>query len=227
MTPDGAYIYATNAGNGTVSVIQASNNTLVGTITGFQKPIGLTLTVDGAYAYVTETSSNSVYVVDTSSNTIVDTILGFDLPAYSAVSPNKSYVFVSNTGNNTISIIRTSDNFIVSTLAIPSPKSIAITQDGNYLYIGSDLETVYKVSLISYGILTVIPGFQNPSNIALTSNNVPGNTVNGCKVVVTPTDIYNIVSWTTGPGIPVSYSLYRDTALHFSLLLFLQQPWNI
>jgi YVTN family beta-propeller protein len=213
VTPDGAYVYATNAGNGTVSIIQTSDNTIVDTITGFQKPVGITLTVDGTYAYITETSTNSVYFVDTSSNTITDIILGFDLPAYAAASPNKDFIFVSNTGNNTISIIRTSDNFVINTLAIPSPKSIAITQDGNYLYIGSDLETVYKVDLISYDILTVIPGFQNPSNIALTTNNIPGNTVNGCQVVDSPTNIYNIVSWSAGPGTPVSYKLYRDAAL--------------
>jgi len=216
VTPDGAYIYVTNAGNGTVSVIQASDNTIVDTITGFQKPIGITFTVDGTYAYVTETSTNSVYVVDISSNTIVDLILGFDLPAYIAVSPDKSNVFVSNTGNSTISNIRTSDNFIISTFIIPSPKSIAVTQDGNYLYIGSDLETVYKVDRITNNILTAIPGFKNPSNIALTTNNISSNTVNGCKVVVSPTDVYNIVSWAAGPGTPVSYSIYRDTALsHF------------
>jgi len=213
VTPDGAYAYATNAGSGTVSVIRTSDNTIVDTITGFKKPVGITLTIDGTYAYITETSTNSVYVVDTSNNTIVDQILGFDLPSYSAVSPNKSYLFVSDTGNNAVSIIRTSDNFIVETLAIPSPKSIAITEDGNYLYVGSDLETVYKISLISYDILTVIPGFENPSNIALTNNNIPGNTANACKVVVSPTDIYNIVSWTAGPGTPVSYSIYRDAAL--------------
>jgi YVTN family beta-propeller protein len=213
ITPDGLFAYATNSGNGTVSIIQTSTNTIVGTITGFKKPIGLTLTVDGDYAYVTETSTNTVYVVDTSTNQIIGVIYGFNLPAYSTISPDKTYLFVSNTGNNTISVIRLSDNYIVNTISIPAPKSIAVTQDGLYLYIGSDYESVFKVDLINYEIVVAIPGFENPSNIALTTNNAPADSVNGCQVVVSPTDIYNLVTWLPAPGTPIQYLVYRDSTL--------------
>jgi len=212
IRPDGAYAYVTNAGNGTVSVIRTSDKTVVDTISGFLKPIGLTLTVDGRYGYVTETSSNSIRVFDTSTNTIVDSILGLNFPTYSAVAPNKTYIYVANLGNDTISIIRTSDNFIVDTITIPAPKCIAVTADGNYLYIGSEEGAVVKIDLINYTIVTVFSGFSSPSNIALTNNNTPGYTVNGCQVVVSPTDVYNMVSWKP-IGTPTSYKLYRDGAL--------------
>jgi YVTN family beta-propeller protein len=213
VTPDGTRVYATNAGNGTVSVIDTSTNTIVDTITGMIAPIGLTFTVDGTYAYVAETSTNTVYVISTASNTVVDAILGFNLPTYIAAAPDKSTIYISNSGNNTVSIVRTSDNFIIGTIAIPVPKTIGVTEDGLYLYVGSDYETVFKVDTLSNTILAALPGFKNPANIALTTNNEPFISVNACQVRSNPANIYNEISWEAGPGTPTAYSIYRDVNL--------------
>jgi YVTN family beta-propeller protein len=212
ITPDGLYAYVSNSGNGTVSVIRTADNTIVDTITGFQTPIGLTFTKDGVHAYITDTSHNAIYVLDTSDNTIDDVILGFNLPSYIVVTPDKTTAYVSNVGDNTIAIVRTSDNAIIGSIPIPVPKSLAVTQDGLYLYVGSDFGTVFKVRILNNTILIAIPGFQNPSNITLTTNNAPCNSVNGCQVV-TPTDIYNQVTWHMSAGSPIAYKIYRDVNL--------------
>lgn len=212
LTPDGAFAYVTNAGNGSVSVIRTSDNTIVNTITGFRVPLGLTFSVDGDYAYVTDSKNNSVYVIRISDNTISDVIFGLNVPSYAAVSPNKSYLYVSNFGNNTVSIIRTHDHLIVGTIHIPNPKSIAVTQDGGYLYVGS-IGTVFKVRLLDDNIVIAVPGFINPSNITLTTNNAPANTVNACQNRVSSTEFHNEIFWQAPLGIsPVNYRIYRDVA---------------
>ena len=66
---------------------------------------------------------------------------------------------------------------------------MAVLDDGSFLYVGSDLGTVYKVDLISYLITSAIPGFDNPSNIALTDNNPPATSVNGCLINTDPMNI--------------------------------------
>ncbi len=213
ITPDGAFVYVSNSSNGTVSVIATADNTIVDTITGFKVPLGITFTVDGQYAYITDRTHNAVYGVNVADNTIANIILGFNLPSYVAVTPDKNYAYVSNTGDNTIGIVRTSDNTIIGSIPIPVPKSLAVTQDGAYLYVGSDFGTVFKVELLDSRILIAIPGFQNPSNITLTTNNAPGDTVNGCQITVSPTAIYNQISWHPAPGTPISYQIYRDVAL--------------
>jgi YVTN family beta-propeller protein len=217
VTPNGQFVYVSNSGSDTVSVIDTSSNTVVDTITGFHKPVGLTITVDGTFAYVTETGHNSVSVIDLSTNTISDVILGFSYPAYAAASPNKNFIYVANTGSETISVIRTSDNFSVFEIPVPTPKAMAVSNDGSYLYIGSDFGTVYQVDLISYSILSAIPGFANPSNIELSHNNPPGTSVNGCQNNQDPANLTNTISWEMGTETPMQFRIYRDAALNHYL----------
>ena len=217
ITPNGEFAYVTDAGQGTVTVIRIADNAIVDTIHGFQRPVGLTITRDGSHAYVTDTTHNAVYVLELSNNTIVDTILGLSLPAYIAVTPDKDYAIVSNSGNNTVSLIRNSDHVIADSISIPSPKSVAVTPDGEYLYIGSDFGTVFKVRLIDRTILTAIPGFENPSNITITTNNAPANTVNGCQIRVSPIKINNKIFWKPAPGNPIGYKIFRDIKLNIPI----------
>ncbi len=210
ILPNGSKIYATNQGNGTVSIIDPSTYAVVDTITGFQTPVGITLTIDGTFAYITDPKHNWVYVVDTSTNTIVDTILGFNTPSYMAASPDKATMYVSNASNDTVGVLRLSDHFLVGEFTIPFPRSIAVSQDGLFLYVGSQQGAVFKVRTLDHAIVNAIPGFDNPSNIALTNNNAPGLTVNGCQVA-SPGNIHNIVKWDVAPGSPAEYKIYRDS----------------
>jgi YVTN family beta-propeller protein len=209
--PDGAYLYVTNKGNGTISIISTATNTIVDTITGLINPVGIAFTIDGTYAYVTDTAHNAVYVIDTSTNTIDDIILGFNQPGYTAVTPDKTTAYVTNGGNDTVSVVRTSDNFIIGTLNVPEPHSVGVTPDGIYLYVGSDFGDVIKIEILTGAIDTVLPGFENPANLAFTTNNAPPDTVNGWQVATNPSTPYNQVSWLEPEGSPAFYTIYRDS----------------
>jgi YVTN family beta-propeller protein len=210
VTPDGAFLYVTNKGNGTISVISTADNTVVDTITGLVAPVGITFTVDGSYAYVTEPSQNSVIVIRTSDNSIYDTIYGFSKPSYVAVTPDKTLAYVTNTANDTVSIIRTSDNFIIGTISIPAPESIGIDPSGLYVYVGSSLGNVVKITSLDNSIEAVLSGFNNPSNISFTLNNAPADTVNGWQVITDPSNPYNQLTWLEPAGSPIGYRIYRD-----------------
>jgi outer membrane autotransporter protein len=110
ITPNGQYVYVTNMNNnngdsnrisaGTVSVISTATNTVVGTITVGQSPIGVSVTPDGKYVYVSNSNigniGNSgplvgiVSVISTVTNTVVaSTPLGtVNLSFGSFISPN-------------------------------------------------------------------------------------------------------------------------------------------
>lgn len=210
VSADGAFAYVTNAGNGTVSVIRTLDNTVTGTITGLNAPIGITFSVDGDFAYVTDSKDNAVYIIRTSTHTIEHVTLGLNIPGYIAVSPNKSYFYVSNLGNSTISTIRTRDYLIVATFQIPSPISLAVTQDADYLYVGI-IGTVLKIRLLDDAIVAAFPGFMNPTNINLTTTNAPADTIDACQRVLNPLDVRNEISWHAPEStIPLSYNIYRD-----------------
>ena len=59
ITPNGEYVYVTNGGNDSVSVINTATNTVTTTITGLIHPYGIALTPDGEYAYVTEQDADN------------------------------------------------------------------------------------------------------------------------------------------------------------------------
>ena len=82
------FAYVTNAGNGTVSVIDTSTNQVVGApITVDTAPSAIAITPNGNFAYVTNNGSNSVSVIDTSTNSVVETITGLNAPFGIAITP--------------------------------------------------------------------------------------------------------------------------------------------
>ena len=123
ITPNGAFVYVANyvdgnPGTGTLSIIQTSNNTVVGTIPGFFGPFGIAITPDGNCAYVTNFGSNNFS------------------PVSGGISPN----VVSGT---TVSAVNLNSNTVEATITVGNqPAGIAITPDGRFVY-ASNYNTFY------------------------------------------------------------------------------------
>jgi YVTN family beta-propeller protein len=75
VAPDSGHAYVTNAGSGSVSVIDIGSNTVTVTISVGTSPQGVAVTPDGRYAYITNRDSSRVSVIDIASNTVAATIL--------------------------------------------------------------------------------------------------------------------------------------------------------
>jgi YVTN family beta-propeller protein len=83
LTPVGAsppaasttpYAYVANEDSSTVSVINASTNKVVKTVTVGTYPTGVAITPNGSYAYVANSDANTVSVIKTSTNKVVKTV---------------------------------------------------------------------------------------------------------------------------------------------------------
>lgn len=209
-TPDGQFVYVSNKGNGTISVIKTEDQTVAQVITGFSSPVGLMFDIDGVNLYVTDSVANCIYVIDVQSNSVVNTILGLNQPRFMAMSPKKTIAYISNGGNDSVSILRLSDQFIIGTIAIPNPSAIALALDGSLLYVASGTNELFKVDTQTNSIELVLPNFIYPSNIALTDNNAPSDTVNGWYVISDPQDPYIQISWSKPAGKPYRYRIFSD-----------------
>ena len=75
----------TNSFDGTVSVIETENRTVVDTFPVGRAPAGVALTPDGTRAYVAEFGSDSVSIIDTASNSVVNTVALGDVPWWVAI----------------------------------------------------------------------------------------------------------------------------------------------
>lgn len=209
ITPEGDYAFATNAGNGTVSVIRTSDNIVVDTITGFNKPLGLTFTNDGNKAYVSDLEDNQLYVLNTVTNSVAEIIRGLNFPRYIAMTPDDSYAYVTNLGSGTVAQLRLSDNKIVDEINLPQPESLAVTPDGKFLYVGSIAGALYKIDTANNSVLAAVQIPGKPSNLAITVDNPPQITFNGCQIIADK-NTYNHLTWSHAPGAPVSYDIYSD-----------------
>lgn len=163
ITPDGAYVYVANyvdgnPGTGTVSIIQTSNNTVVGTIPGFSGPFWIVISADGKRAYVTNFGSNNfspvgntVSVIDLTTNQVIDAITVGTQPSGLAITPDGrfAYVTIYNTlylgpnytdltpGVGTVVIIDLCTNTVLCPVIVvgSSPAEVAITPDGTRAYV--------------------------------------------------------------------------------------------
>lgn len=222
-SPDGAYVYTINytdgtPGNGTMSVIRTSDNTVIDTITGFSGPFAIAVTADGKFAYVTNFGSNNFFpfgttvsVVNLVTNAISATINLDIQPSGIALTPDGRFAYASNydtlytstyfsslvAGQGTVNIIDTVTNTVIPPIIAvgQSPANVAISSDGRFAYVSN--YTSNTVSVIA------LPSFQIQAQ--------------GCKVrniFLLQEDLVNKLTWSaSGSSLPVSYALYRDAAL--------------
>jgi YVTN family beta-propeller protein len=164
MSGDGKYVYVVNyvdgnPGTGTMSIIQTSDNTVIGTIPGFSGPFDIALTPNDKYAYVTNFGSNNftptgttITVVNLRDHTIVKTIDVGIQPSGVAITPDGHFAYITNyntlyadstnftdltAGQGTVNIIDVKKKKVIApTIAVEqSPHAITIADNGKYAYV--------------------------------------------------------------------------------------------
>ena len=136
VTPNGQFVYCTNANDGTVSVISTLSKTVTATVTVGQTPKGVAITPNGQEVYVTNYYSNTVSVISTTTNTVTATITDFNSPNGVAVAPNGEAVYVTNYYGNSISIINTATKTVTSTIpGLNWPEDVAVSPNGEFVYV--------------------------------------------------------------------------------------------
>jgi YVTN family beta-propeller protein len=164
VTPDGSYVYVTNAGflgsGTTVSVINTATNTVTATVTVGNDPMGVAVTPDGSKVYVTNEISNTVSVINTATNTVTATVNVGSGPLGVAVTPDGSKVYVANNGDNTVSVISTASNAVTATVTLPGgsgPRGVAVTPDGSKVYVANWGSNTVSVINTATNTVTGIP----------------------------------------------------------------------
>lgn len=165
ISPDGRFVYVINyvdgnPGTGTISIIQTSDNTVIGTIPGFSGPFAIVINRCGTRAYVTNFGSNNfapvgttVSVVDLTRRAISATIEVGTQPSGIALTPNDRFAYVTiydtlylgpnftnlTAGPGTVRIIDTCTNRLLCPVILvgSSPANIVISSDGSRAYVSN------------------------------------------------------------------------------------------
>jgi len=131
VAPDGNTVYVTNRGSDTVTVIDATTNTIRATVslTANSNPRGVVFRPDGLFAYVALQGTSSVAVIDTSTDTVSTTIaLTSNSDPYGvAITPDGTKGYITNTLTGEVSVIDTATNTVTGTVTVGNfPYSVAI-----------------------------------------------------------------------------------------------------
>jgi len=194
ITPDSRYAYVANnnnydlAGQDSVSVLKLKNNTVKTTIfdSSFNQPYTITVNPAGTRAYVTNSNSTTITMIDTATNTVIGVIDGFDGPSGMVITSNGCTAYVNNYGGpegvgsgngTTVSVVNLNTNTIIATIPVGlAPAALAITPDGNYVYVANYVDgnpgtgTVSIIRTSNNTLFGTIPGFDGPFDIAITPN---------------------------------------------------------
>ncbi len=146
MSSDGKTVYATNWGDSTVSVIDASSKKVTATIPVGNHPSAMAFGPSGIL-FVADSNSDAISVVDTNTNQTVRTIsvsLYENAPLSSspeglAVDKDKKYLYVVNSGNNDVVVIALNgakgpENVLGKIPTAWYPTSVSIGKNGD-LYV--------------------------------------------------------------------------------------------
>ena len=144
VTPDRQFAWVTNGVSSSISIINLSSKTVVGTIPlppyngDPATPGSIAFTPDGSVAYVTNHDANPgsvIFVIDVPNRKLLTTIPTDAFPASVAVTPDGSTVWVPNRGDSTITIIDTMTNTVTARLAADYPTGVAFNPTGTRAYV--------------------------------------------------------------------------------------------
>ncbi|WLR42506.1 YncE family protein [Bacillus carboniphilus] len=141
-------LYVTNFGSNNVSVINASTNMVVDTITGITNPTGIAANSVTGLVYVANQTINVLSVIDATTNLIINTITaGMAVDDYGvAVNQNENLIYLANNVGSTLTIIDGTSNIIIDTVTIaPTAKSVAVDQQRNLIYVTSQFLDIVSV----------------------------------------------------------------------------------
>ncbi len=123
---------ARRTGQGSVSVINAENNSVAATIPVHKQPVAIALDPDGDLAYVANSGSNSISVLDLKARREVAQIGTGEDPAAARVAPDGKTLVVANRGGNSVSIIDTATRTVRAVFeGCPGASDVVILPDSS------------------------------------------------------------------------------------------------
>jgi YVTN family beta-propeller protein len=163
-------VYVVNAGpptgQGSLSVINAENNTVAATIPLHRQPVSIDLDPDGKLAYIANSGSNSISVVDLKNRREVAQIGTGEEPVALDLSPDGKTLAVANRKGNSLSLIDPASLSVRAVFAgCPGASSLATLPDSSKVFVAcSTGHQIMSVALARAGkSASAQPGAEQPT----------------------------------------------------------------
>lgn len=229
VTPDGKFVYVANRGNGTISVIATSTNTVSATIQVLcdctSSPVGVAITPDGTRAYVTDVTRFQIEVIDTNPasptyNTVTTTIasdVGNPVGPISISPDGAAAYYTFGTGSvGRIDTNPTSPNYNRHTTTITvgnTPTGVAVTPNSASIYVTNKTDNTVSVipnTFPNFSPITTITVGSSPYSLAFTPNGAFAYAVNQGSNNVS---VINTATQSVATTIPLGCFTYNQIAI--------------
>ena len=216
VNADNSRIYVATASG--VSILNATDQSLITTVGIPTGANDMRLTPDGSKLYVSCKFAPAIYVIDTKTNAIITNTAVNYSPGKLAADPDGEWIYHIPSNNNIVQLIRVSDNALVRSINVGSPgSSIAVSPDGKILYVGNSSGQLRQV-VISSGVITrnaTLPAAV--ASISITLDNRRVYTANQAKVSVFNTDDLSLIANITLPQPIANMAISSDGKLLYAL----------
>ena len=136
VSADGTLAFVTNSSDDTLSVVDTTTLSVVGTVPVGRNP--LDVATAGSRAYVANFADHSISVVDGPTSSVVATVDVPGFPAGVSTSPDGSRLFVTTFFDGFLYTIDTATNGIVDAVIVGTePRGVATNSDGSRLYVAN------------------------------------------------------------------------------------------
>lgn len=164
-------IYVANAGDGTVSAVDAATGSTVATIGVGKEPVDVAIAPDGSRVYVADKGSDSVSVIATATQSVIANIAVGKEPAGIAVAPSGASAYVASFGDESVSPISIASSSTGGPIHVgKEPEGVAISPDGSAVFVAMRSGGVAAISTSSNQVVGTIADSLQPSRLALTPN---------------------------------------------------------
>jgi YVTN family beta-propeller protein len=155
ISPDGTKAYVSRSSTSDpvfneIFVVDITNMTVIKELLlpAFGVPHGIALTHDGTILYVANLTADRISIVDAVNDEFVEDIVlpqGTE-PMQTSISPDGLYLYISARGTNMLMVIDTETKAVVAEVPMAAgPMHIAVSSDGNKIYIPSMIGNVVNV----------------------------------------------------------------------------------
>lgn len=167
LSDDSSRAFIVNRDGGFISVIDTNTNSVIGSITVGQMPLGLVYANDRLF--VANSWDNTISVINPNSYDVITTIPVSGKPAYITACKGKLYVTLQdNISGNQVAVIDISTRLVERRISVGKyPYGIAIDPSCKYLYVANyDGDSLSLIDLAT-NLETLIPVGPNPQGVAV------------------------------------------------------------
>ena len=89
---------------------------------------------------------------------------------YTGTALAEPFAYVANQDSDNVSVIDVSTNTVVDTVGVEEPQGVAVTPNGNFVYVTSNGSNVSVIQTSTNTVLTTVGVGEGPFGVAVTPN---------------------------------------------------------